>query len=86
MTTSNENCCGGNCGCKKEIKYLVSRSNRRFWEAIHKFNSAPLWNCIIKSSWPVNPRNNRTKLVVVVENEGIFKILARATNLKYIKY
>ena len=83
---NNENCCGGDCGCKKEIKYLVSRTNKKFWEAIHTFNSAPLWNCIISSSWPLNPKNNKSKLVVVVGNDSIFKILEKVTNLKYIKY
>ncbi len=69
----------------KEIKYLVSRFNKRFWAATHEFNSAPLWNCIIKSSWPLNLKNKKSKLFISVSNDVIFKILAKATNLKYIK-
>lgn len=82
---NNENCCDGGCGCDKEIKYLISRNNKKFWAAVQSFNSAPLWDCIIKSSWPINPKNNKSKLVVLVGNDSIFKILAKATNLKYIK-
>jgi hypothetical protein len=66
------------------MKYLINK-NKNFWKAIHQANSAPLWNCIVSSSWPINPKNRKSKLVILVANDNLFKVIATASGLKYEK-
>jgi len=68
-----------------KIEYIIGR-NDKFWKAIHQLNSSPLWNCIIDLSRPLNPRNRRSKLIVRVVNDPLFKVIATASGLKYLKY
>ena len=68
------------------MKYLVSRKNKRFWNAVHQLNSSPLWMCIIPTSWPLKINNNKSPLIISVSNDPLFKVLTTATNLKYKTY
>ncbi len=68
----------------KKIKYIIGK-NHRFWDAIHKINSAPLWKCVVLQSYPLNPKNKRSKLVVEVIDESLFKVIALASGLKFEK-
>src|SRR3954471_5495811 len=67
------------------MKYLVGR-NKKFWNAIHKANSAPLWKCIVVSSWPLNPNSKKSKLVIIVKEDDLFKVIAEASGLNYSEY
>lgn len=67
------------------MKYIIGH-NKHFWEAIHRINSAPLWKCVVVSSWPLNPKNRKSKLVITVKDDDMFKIIATASNLKYSEY
>ena len=70
---------------KYKIKYVVGR-NSKFWNAIRMANSAPLWNCIVQMSWPINPKNKKSKLVIVVLNDPLFKVVAAASGIKFDLY